>query len=57
MLNLPVAQLQRKKLKRFKHSAVPIVCIVVPFFGLTNAILRIPKGNPKKEVQCGDDRS
>ena len=27
------------------------VSIVVPFFGLTNSILRIPKGNPKKELQ------
>ena len=25
--------------------------IVVPFFGLTNSILRILKGNPKKELQ------
>ena len=32
---------------------LPIVSIVVPFFGLTNSIyiLRILKGNPKKEPQ------
>ena len=30
---------------------LPIVSIVVPFFGLTNSILRIPKGNPQKELQ------
>ena len=30
---------------------LPIVSIVVPFFGLTNFILRILKGNPKKELQ------
>ena len=30
---------------------LPIVSIAVPFFGLTNSILRIPKGNPKKELQ------
>ena len=30
---------------------IPIVSIVVPFFGLTNSILRILKGNPKKELQ------
>ena len=28
-----------------------IVSIVVSFFGLTNSILRILKGNPKKELQ------
>ena len=27
------------------------VYLVVPFFGLTNSILRILKGNPKKELQ------
>ena len=27
------------------------VSIVVPLFGLTKSILRIPKGNPKKELQ------
>ena len=32
---------------------VPIVSIVVPFFGLTNYILRILSGNPKKELQWG----
>ena len=30
---------------------LPIVSIGVPFFGLTNSILRILKGNPKKELQ------
>ena len=30
---------------------LPIVSIVVPFFGLTNSILRILKGNPQKELQ------
>ena len=30
---------------------LPIVSIVVPFFGFTNSILRILKGNPKKELQ------
>ena len=31
---------------------IPIVSIVVPFFGLTNYfVLRILKGNPKKELQ------
>ena len=29
----------------------PIVSIVVPFVGLTKSILRILKGNPKKELQ------
>ena len=33
------------------HCKVLIVSIVVPFFGLTNFILRILKGNPKKELQ------
>ena len=27
---------------------LPIVSIVVPFFGLTKSLLRILKGNPKK---------
>ena len=31
-------------------TEIPIVSIVVPCFGLTNSILRIPKGNPKKEL-------
>ena len=35
----------------FIHFIKPIVSIVVPFFGLTNSILRILKGNPKKELQ------
>ena len=30
---------------------IPIVSIVIPFFGLTNSILRIPKGKPQKELQ------
>ena len=30
---------------------LPIVSIVVPFFGLTISILRNLKGNPKKELQ------
>ena len=30
---------------------IPIVSIVVPFFGLANFILRILNGNPKKELQ------
>ena len=29
----------------------PIVSIVVPFLGLPKSILRILKGNPKKELQ------
>ena len=29
-------------------QSLPIVSIVVPFFGLTNSILRILKGSPKK---------
>ena len=36
---------------RPRSPVVPIVSIVVPFFGLTNSILRILKGNPKKELQ------
>ena len=36
---------------RLHNGNIPIVSIVVPFFGLTNSILRIPKGNPKKELQ------
>ena len=32
---------------------LPIVSIVVPFFGLTNSLFRILKGNPKKELQWG----
>ena len=27
---------------------LPIVSIVVPFFGVTKSILRIPEGNPKR---------
>ena len=30
---------------------LPIVSVVVPLFGLTISILRILKGNPKKELQ------
>ena len=30
---------------------LPLVSIVVPFFGLTNSILGILKGIPKKELQ------
>ena len=33
------------------YRVLPIVSIVVPFFGLTNSILRILKGSPKKELQ------
>ena len=33
------------------EGCIPIVSIVVPFFGLTKSILRILKGNPKKELQ------
>ena len=36
---------------RLYNRNVPIVSIVVPFFGLTNSISRILKGNPKKELQ------
>ena len=36
-------------------EAFPIVSIVVPFFGLTNSILRILKGNPKKERNYNGD--
>ena len=32
-------------------SGTPVVSIVVPFFGLTNSILRFLKGNPQKELQ------
>ena len=32
-------------------QGVPIVSIVVPFFGLTKSILRIPKMNPKNVLQ------
>ena len=32
-------------------SLVPIVSIVVPFFGLTSSILRIPQDKPEKELQ------
>ena len=31
--------------------ALPMVSIVVPFFGSTNFILRILNGSPKKELQ------
>ena len=34
-----------------RSAILPIVSIVVPFFGLTNSILRILKGNPKQELQ------
>ena len=33
------------------EPTLPIVSIVVPFFGLTNSVLRILKGNSKKELQ------
>ena len=32
-------------------GTLPTVSIVVPFFGLTNFVLRILKGNPQKELQ------
>ena len=32
-------------------GTLPIVSIVVPFFGLTNFILSILKGSPQKELQ------
>ena len=32
-------------------QGLPIVSIVVPFFGLTKYIIRILKGDPKKELQ------
>ena len=32
-------------------GVLPIVSIVVPFFGLTNYVLRILEGNPQKELQ------
>ena len=35
---------------------LPIVSIVAPFFGLTNSILRILKGNPPKRNYNGDFR-
>ena len=41
----------RAKLFRFFWGDLPIVSIVVPFFGLTKSILRILKSNPKKELQ------
>ena len=34
-----------------RFQKLPIVSIVVPFFGLTNFVSRILKGNPKKELQ------
>ena len=34
-----------------RGSEIPTVSIVVPFFGLTNFIVRNLKGNPKKELQ------
>ena len=34
-----------------KDPTIPIVSIVVPLFGLTNSILGILNGNPKKELQ------
>ena len=37
-----------RKTKSGSSRSLPIVSIVVPFFGLTNSILRILKGNPKK---------
>ena len=36
---------------RGASETLPIVSIVVPFLGLTNFILRILKGTPKKELQ------
>ena len=32
------------------QERLPIVSIVVPFFGLTKSILRILKGNPEKRT-------
>ena len=40
--------LLRDSQKVFGCVALPAVSIAVPFFGLTNFILRIPKGNPQK---------
>ena len=41
-----------RRLCGFRPSVgLPLVSIVVPFFGLTNSILRILKGNPTKELQ------
>ena len=36
---------------RTLEPGIPIVSIVVPFFGLTNSRLGILTGNPKKELQ------
>ena len=36
---------------RIRVQGLPIVSIVVLFFGLTSSILRILRGNPKKELQ------
>ena len=33
------------------NPTIPILSIVIPFLDLTNSILRILKGNPKKELQ------
>ena len=38
-------------LKSSSRWLIPIVSIVVPFFGLTNSTYRILKGSPKKELQ------
>ena len=37
--------------RAFKVQGLPIVSIVVPCFGVTKNIIRIQKGNPKKELQ------
>ena len=34
-----------------RPGALPVVYIVVPFFVLTNSIVRILKGNPQKELE------
>ena len=41
---------------RLGPEALPLVSIVVPFFGLSNFILRILTGNPKKELYSVDYR-
>ena len=38
-----------------RFRVLPLVSIVVPFFGLTSFMLRIPKGNPKRNYN-GDFR-
>ena len=49
------SQKRKAKVTFEEVRSLPIVSIVVPFFGLTNSILRILKGNPKTNYN-GDHR-